>query len=292
MSSLGYYHPVVVHFAVALLPLGVLFRLLWLALRKRAAFAGPAAAAILLLGAAAAVLAVKTGHDGHGPVEHMPGAPPLGDHQTFGTWTRNVFLGVAALELAALALAWRRKERPALLAAALSGALGVAGTACVVKAGKTGGVIVYNHAGGVGLRSGDPKDVDRLLLAGLFYEAKTERTAGKKAQAAELLELAGRRFPDDPEVRLLAAESLLIDRGDAAAAVTALRKLDEPDAAKGLRFRRRLLTAQALEATGQRDEALGVLRLMEEDYPGSGVVQQRKAALEKAGSLQPAAPPK
>jgi uncharacterized membrane protein len=288
MSSLGYYHPLVVHFAVALLPLGVLFRLLWLALRRRAAFAGPAAAVILVLGAASAVLAVKTGRDGHGVVEHMPGGgPPLGLHEDWGFRTRDVFLGVAAVEIAALVLGWRKKERPALLAAALSGALGIAGTVCVVRAGKSGGAIVYKHAGGVGVRMGDPKDVDRLLLAGLFYEAKTERAAGQKAEAAELLELAGRRFPDDPEVRLLAAESLLIDRGDAAAAVAALRKLDEPDAARGLRFRRRMLTTQALEAAGQRDEALSVLRLMEQDYPGSSAVAQRKAALEKAGSPPP-----
>ncbi|MGH7676577.1 MAG: hypothetical protein ACREMV_15030, partial [Gemmatimonadales bacterium] len=67
MPNLAWFHPQIVHFAVALLAAGVLSR--WISLTDRAAFTGPAAAALLLAGTAAAVLAVRSGTDAHGPVE-------------------------------------------------------------------------------------------------------------------------------------------------------------------------------------------------------------------------------
>jgi uncharacterized membrane protein len=289
MSALGYYHPIVVHFAIALFPVGVLLRVVWLVLKKRAAFANTAATVLILLAALSSVVAAKTGHDAHRPVEHMPGGgPPLGVHQQWGEWARDVFLGAAALEIAALVLLRRDRERQAIAAAALSGAVGLAGVYCVVRAGNSGGTLVYSYAGGVGMRTENPEDVRRLLLAGMVHNARADRAAGKKAEAAELMDLAGRRYKDDPEVRLLAAESLLLDKGDAAGALEALRKLDEPEAARGLRFRRRLLTADALAASGQREEALTALRRMRDDYPQAGVVKQHLEALEKGGAAPPA----
>lgn len=288
MPGLAYYHPMIVHFAIALLPIGVAFRIAWLLLRKRAAFAHGAAAATLIAGAAAAILAAKSGHDAHGPVEHMPGGgPPLGAHQEAAEWARDLAVGAALLEIAALVLARRDRERHALWAAAISGAVGLAGVGAVYRAGKTGGAVVYRYAGGVGVRSGDPRDVERLLLAGLFQGARADRAAGHKVEAAELMRAAARRFPDDPEVRLLAAESILVDRGDPAAALEALRKLDEPESARGLRFRRRLLTAEALAAKGDRDEAITALRRMKDDYPSAGVVKARLDALEKGSAEAP-----
>jgi hypothetical protein len=41
MPNIGVYHPAIVHFAVALLVVGVIFR--WISLTGRAAFTGPAA---------------------------------------------------------------------------------------------------------------------------------------------------------------------------------------------------------------------------------------------------------
>ena len=71
MPSLAATHPIVVHFAIALLIAGAVFR--WLSLTGRVSFASPAAASLLLVGTVAAVLAVKSGTDAHGPVERIPG---------------------------------------------------------------------------------------------------------------------------------------------------------------------------------------------------------------------------
>src|SRR5881409_1002662 len=106
MPNIGAYHPVIVHFAIALLILGVIFR--WISLTGRAPFTAPAAATLLILGAVAAVLAVQSGTDAHGPVERIPGTRELvTEHQEDGQRTRNVFLVVAAIELVALGLARR-----------------------------------------------------------------------------------------------------------------------------------------------------------------------------------------
>ena len=70
--SLAPLHPQIVHFVIALLFAGVVFRCI--ALTSRAAFTGPAAAVLLLVGTLGAVLAAKSGTDAHGPVERVPGS--------------------------------------------------------------------------------------------------------------------------------------------------------------------------------------------------------------------------
>src|SRR5437667_246247 len=72
MPNLAFYHPQIVHFVLALLGAGVLLR--WMALTGKWPWTSPAAAALLLAGTLAAVAAVKSGTDAHGPVERIPGA--------------------------------------------------------------------------------------------------------------------------------------------------------------------------------------------------------------------------
>src|SRR2546427_9986537 len=127
MPNIGAYHPVIVHFVIALLILGVIFR--WVSLSGRAAFTGPAAATLLILGAAIAALAAHSGLDAHGPVERIPGARrAVGEHEEWGKRTRNIFLIVGAIEIAALILARRGrpgKDRGALCGPATVGLIGL-----------------------------------------------------------------------------------------------------------------------------------------------------------------------
>ena len=129
--SLAALHPQIVHFVIALLCAGVLFR--WASLTGRAAFTGPAAAALLLAGTCGAVLAVKSGTDAHGPVERVPGArAAVVEHEEWGNRTRNIFLVVAVLEIAALVPAARRWRKGTHVASAL---VGLAGAAALYEAG-------------------------------------------------------------------------------------------------------------------------------------------------------------
>lgn len=278
---LAAYHPIVVHFAVALLVLGTLLRLAALvpAWQRRLVVLSPAATGLLVLGSLAAVLAALSGHHAEDGARGLPGvAELLHEHEEWGERARNVFVLVALIELGALGLARWGRER---LAHVASAALAVVGALCLLVAGNHGGQLVYSWAAGVGVRSGDPADVGRLLRAGLYQQLMLERRNGKTEDAALLAEFALRRFPDDLEVKLLAAESLTVDRRDPAAALRALQALSVPKEARRLRVRHALLTADALAASAQVDGARALLQALLTEYPGD---RRLTRALEKLGA--------
>src|SRR6185436_19410415 len=100
---MGALHPEVVHFAIALLFVGVLLRAV--SLLGRPAFVGPTAAVLLILGSLAAFAAAYTGDVAHGPIEQMPGLrPSVESHEQWGDWARNIFGVVLLVELIGLVL--------------------------------------------------------------------------------------------------------------------------------------------------------------------------------------------
>src|SRR3989441_7928707 len=218
MDNLGYYHPAIVHFAIGLLAAGVLLR--WASLTRRLAFAGPAALVLLVLGTAAAVTSVQTGTAAHGPVERVPGAAPaVQEHEEWGQRTANAFLLVLLVEVVAVVLArWGRQE-PALVVSAV---LGLVGLGALLYAGHLGGRLVYAYAGGVGIRSGDPADVDRLLVAGVYHEAVLGRKKGKPREAAQLIGQLAPRDPDGTSGRVVAVEALIVAKQGGEGALAAL----------------------------------------------------------------------
>jgi uncharacterized membrane protein len=265
MPNIGAYHPIIVHFAITLLILGVVFR--WVSLTGRAPFTGPAAATCLLLGAVAALLAVHAGLDAHGPVERIPGVrQAVMDHEDAGVWARNVFLVVALLEIAAL-VAKRRSVQVARVALWGSAVVGIFGAAAVVKAADRGGDLVYGYAGGVGIRSGDTADVNRLYLAGLYQAAQQARAQYDSARAAVLFAQLEREFPNDTNVRLLAIESLLRDRDDGRAALRALARFPVRADDRRLRLRIGFLKADAYVAAGKPDSARALLEQLGSAFP-------------------------
>jgi uncharacterized membrane protein len=269
MPNIGYYHPVIVHFAVAFLIAGVLFRLL--SLTGRAKFAGPAASVLLLAGTLSAVAAVRSGDDAHGPAERVPGArAAVVEHEELGERARNVFLAVALLEILALVLARKGKERFALAA---SGVVGLVGLFFLYEAAEHGGELVYSYAGGVGVRTGAEEDVSRLLLAGIYHQAQIDRKNGRPEEAARLVELASERHPDDVEVQLLAAESLILDRKDPSAALEALARIATDEAR--LEIRKGMLEADAFLASGNREEARARLLALASEFPDNARVKRR-----------------
>src|SRR5262249_33235669 len=159
-------HPLVVHFAIALLITGALLR--WLSLTDRVPFASPAASTLLLAGTVAAFVSVKSGLAAHGPVERIPGAAAaVTDHERWGERTHALSLAVTLPERAVIVLARRTRPRLAIIA---SSALCVPAVFCLYEAGEHGGELVYSYAGGVGTRSGDPADVGRLLVAAAYNQ--------------------------------------------------------------------------------------------------------------------------
>jgi len=265
MPNIAYYHPAIVHFAIALGILGVIFR--WASLSGRAPFAGPAAATVLIVAAIAAFLAVHSGTQAHGPVERIPGArQAVMDHEEAGEWARNVFLVIALLEIVALG-ARRKSINVARVALWGSAVVGVAGGLAMYKAARLGGDLVYNYAGGVGIRSGDTTDVTHLYLAGIYQAAQQARTQHDSARAAALFAEMERQFPNDTTVTLLVAESQLRDKHDPRGALATLRRLSVPSGNRFLASRVAFLKADAYVAAGKPDSARAALEQLLAAYP-------------------------
>ena len=274
--NIGELHPQVVHFVVALFFVGFAFRLI--AFTGRLSFTGPAATTLLVISAVASWFAVKSGTDAHGPAERVPGArTAVVEHEEWGERARNLLLAIGVIELAALALGPNDRRRK--LATGLrvgSAVLGLAGAYVLYEAAEHGGELVYNYAGGVGIRSGDPKDLQNLLTAGLYHNAMQDRAAGRKADAARLIEEMVRRQPESAEVRLLAVESRIKDAGDAHGALAMLAQLPAP-ADERMRIRAGMLRVDAYEAAGMADSATGALAQLKRDFPNNSRVTARKS---------------
>jgi len=273
MPNIGIYHPAIVHFAVALLVAGAIFR--WISLSGRAAFTGPAAATLLLAGTLAAAAAVHSGLDAHGPVERIPGArQAVVDHEDAGKWARNIFLIVALLEV--VALATRRRSlnvaRGALWGSAL---VSVFGLAALYKTGNRGADLVYRYAGGVGTRYGDTADVNRLYLAALYQSAQQARNQHDSARAAQLFGQLWRQYPNDTTVRFLFIESLVRDKDDGRLALRALANFEVPPDDRRLRLRYGFLKADAYLAAGKPDSARVTLEQLARDFPDMHRIKDR-----------------
>jgi uncharacterized membrane protein len=273
MPSLAASHPIIVHFAIALLIAGAGFR--WLSLTGRIPFASPAATSLLLVGTAGAFLAVQSGTAAHGPVERIPGvAEAVMRHESWGKDAQNAFLVVALAELAVLVLARRGRQRLALIASAV---LCLPAVFCLYEAAEHGGDLVYSYAGGPGLRSGNPEDVGRVLVAGVYLQARADREAGRRGDAAALISAIAPRFASDPNVQIMAAESALIDGKDPAAALDILGRTAVPQDNARLRVRHGMLMADALEAAGRPDAARATLQQLASAFPENGRIKQRLA---------------
>jgi uncharacterized membrane protein len=271
MPDIGSFHPILVHFTISLLVAGVLFRLV--SLTGKWKFTSPTAVTLLLAGTLFAAVAVKSGDDAHGPAERIPGVrEAVVEHEEWGERTRNLFLLIAAIEIAGLALPRFRKG---LLIG--SAAVGLAGLFFVYETGEHGGELVYSYAGGVGTRHGEPADVERLLTAGLYHQAVQDRAAGRADDAARLVGELVRRRPDDPATQLLHIQSLLEDRSNPEAALRALR-LFTPDGPRS-RLRSGLYAADAYRMLDLSDSARAALTALQEEFHDNSTVAERLEAL-------------
>lgn len=265
MPDIGTLHPQIVHFVVALGIVGVLFRLV--SLTGFMEWTRSSATVLLLVAAVATVAATESGEQAHEWAERIPGAGhAVHEHEEAGEWARNVFLLIGLLEIGAVAL----RQKPAgkwLLVA--SGVVGLAGIGAIYRAGHLGGEVVYSYAGGVGTRSGKPEDITNLLVAGLYYQAKEARKEGRSAEAARLTDELVSQRPDDPDLKLLAVESLYRDKQDYAGALAALDQIpvkpDDPRSA----LRLGLMRSDIYVAAGQPDSARAVLTALSDKFPDS-----------------------
>jgi uncharacterized membrane protein len=266
-------HPQVVHFAVALVFAGVLFR--FVSLTRRVSFAGPAATTLVLLGTLACFAAAQTGSAAHGPVERMPGLrQAVGEHEEWGERTRNLFVVISLFEIAALMLT--RRQHPRAFTVSIAAAVaGLGGLAAMYETASRGGEIVYSYAGGVGIRTGQPEDVNRLFLAGAYQQALQDRDEGRSDQAMTLIDMAAARFAGNLDLQLMAVEWTTDVRRDPALALRRIEMLQIPPGDTRSRIRAGLARAGALLAQGNRDGAKAVVQTLLAEFPANAQVKGR-----------------
>ncbi|MFI5245392.1 MAG: hypothetical protein ACHQQR_09230 [Gemmatimonadales bacterium] len=271
MPNLGYFHPQIVHFVIAGAGLGIFFR--WLSLTGRFSWTNGAAAALILLGTVAAWFAVTSGADAHGAAERIPGvAQAVALHEDAGHDTRNVLLLIALFEVGALVPALGKWRRLILAASAI---VGLGGAYELYEVGRLGGVLVYSYAGGVGIRSGDSTDVNRLVLAGMYDRAQLDRVQKNPDGAARAFAELAAKYPADPSIQLLAVESLLQDRQDYLGALAALGRIPAPADSDRMRTRYDVDRADALAGAGQKDSARAILTALAAKFPASKRIKDK-----------------
>ncbi len=280
LPNIAAIHPIVVHFAVSLLFVGVGLR--FLSFWPKARFATSAAALLLIGGGIATVFATESGLDAHGPAERIPGAAQaVRTHEESGELTRNIFLVVAALEIAGLMLGADTKKKWRTRAHVTAAVVGLGGLVSLFETAEHGGELAYSYAGGIGTRTGDVEDVERLLVAGLYHQAQADREAGNSEGAARLFEELALRRPQDPSVQLLRAQSLLSDGGDAEGALTLLAGI-RPGESTRLILRKALLTADVYVALARTEDAIEYLTGIQRQFPENGRLRTRIEALSGA----------
>jgi uncharacterized membrane protein len=273
-DDLGYFHPIVVHFPIALTFVAAGARILWLVFKHE--WLSNAATALWVCATLGALAATYTGDEAHGPVERVPGSrDAVVEHEDWGKRTRNLLIGISIIELGALALKGNRQKGLRYVSAAA----GLVAMFFMFETGDHGGELVYSYAGGVGIRTGDDADVERLLLAGLHHQAQRDRAAGRTEDAAILVRELARRFPNDSTVALLAVESMLRDSKNPAGALAALDSIQLPKTSRGLYLNAAILRADALIAVGHRDSARSMLNALTSDYPTSARLRAKLDSL-------------
>ncbi len=268
------------HFAVALVFVGVLFRLV--ALTRRVAFANLTAATLIFAGTIACFAAVHTGELAHGPVERIPGVrQAVVEHEAWGERTRNLFVIVSMFELVAMLLT-SNGHRFAYAVSTASAVIGLGGLFAMYETAKHGGELVYSYGGGVGIRSGKPEDVNRLFVAGAYQQALLDREQGRNDEAMALVDQAAARFSSNLDLQLLAAEFTTDVKRDPALALRRLDALQIPAEDTRSRVRAGLARTNALLAMGNRDGALAVLRTLQSEFPANAQVKRRLDELSAA----------
>jgi uncharacterized membrane protein len=261
MPNIGYMHPYVVHIVVGFVIAGCVLRII--SLTGKWTWMNQAASTALILGAIAAFVAWRSGVDAHGPAERVPGArAAVIEHEEWGERARNLFLLIAAVEVVGLVVPSRRRWFNLA-----SAALGACGLFVIYETAEHGGDLVYSHAGGVGLRTGEPEDVGNLLRAGLYHQAMLDRREKHPEAAARLFAEMKERWSSDEEVLVLAADSKLRDAGDPTGALADVDAIIPSLQDARIKRNATLVRAYAFLGLGQKDSARAVVERLAAENP-------------------------
>jgi uncharacterized membrane protein len=149
-------HPALVHFPIVLILLGTLVAVAAVVIRR--GHLPWLAAGLLVLGAAGAFVAAKTGGEDAELVGELnaTGEQVLDKHEEWGEFARNMALAAAVLAIGAASIG--KFPRTARVVASLAAVAAITASYCVAQAGHYGGQLVYKHGAGVNTAAGEAED--------------------------------------------------------------------------------------------------------------------------------------
>jgi uncharacterized membrane protein len=157
-------HPALVHFPIVLILLGALVAVVAVVVRR--GHLPWLAAGLLVLGAAGALVAAKTGGDAAELVGDLnaTGEQVLDEHEEWGEFARNLALVAAALAIGAASVS--KFPRTARVVASLAAVAALTASYGVAQAGHYGGRLVYKHGAGINTAAGEAEDAAALRSGG------------------------------------------------------------------------------------------------------------------------------
>lgn len=143
-------HPALVHFPVVLILLGAVLAVLAVPLRR--VWLTRSVALVLAWAAVGSLAAAWSGEEDEDAAEHAGAVVEsvFEQHEEWGERTRNAAI-LAALAAGCAAVMFSRMPRGGRGLSAITAAIALAASWCVVEAGHYGGLLVYQH--GVGMKS-------------------------------------------------------------------------------------------------------------------------------------------
>lgn len=144
------WHPIIVHFAIALLSIAIITDFIYLLTRKE--HFRQIATYLLILGTASAIGAVLTGHQALAAVDITPQVEPLvNTHKNSGQVTMWIFVALTTLRF--IYFKFRLFEKPTKWIYYL---VGIIAFSWLVRTGILGGEMVYIHGVGISNQAKEP----------------------------------------------------------------------------------------------------------------------------------------
>lgn len=231
MEWLGQYHPFIAHFAIGLLPAGVIiFAIYYWSKHEWFLYT---ALTLFIFATVAAFVSIKSGDIAHELVERIPGVrEAIHDHEDWADivrWSNILLTVVAFIYIRYKDREWLRYNQD--FAHWLVVIIGVWATLAVIQTGRKGGDLVYDYMVAGGARGNSIQSVERQANA--YYYNKLQFLKGAQNGHADVPKIISlfreveANYPDNLDFKIIHARFLFQELNNAPEAISKVNETIE-----------------------------------------------------------------